>query len=162
MKKLAQPMRSFFTLKISWKSSPGWLQIVFHFGTQNREEQLKKAHCRSELGKSTRSGTDMTEALLNYSQAGWLVSAKLQPFEIEIDASFEQRQQTGPTKKQVQILNIRTNVMSRSNSQTRITIYECLVTLTETAKRWTKTHCINIFYWSKSVVKAKMFVLISF
>ena len=40
-KKLAQPTRSFFTLKISWKSSPGWLQLVFHFGTENREEQLK-------------------------------------------------------------------------------------------------------------------------
>ena len=30
-KKLAQPRRSFFTLKISWKSSPGWLQFVFLF-----------------------------------------------------------------------------------------------------------------------------------
>ena len=37
-KKLAQPTRSFFTLKISWKTSPGWLQLVFHFGTENREE----------------------------------------------------------------------------------------------------------------------------
>ena len=45
MKKLAQPTRSFFTLKISWKSSPGWLQLVFHFGTENREEQLKKPPC---------------------------------------------------------------------------------------------------------------------
>ena len=44
-KKLAQPTKSFFTLKISWKSSPGWLQLVFHFGTENWEEQLKKAPC---------------------------------------------------------------------------------------------------------------------
>ena len=27
------------------KTSPGWLQLVFHFGTENREEQLKKAPC---------------------------------------------------------------------------------------------------------------------
>ena len=45
MKKLAQPTRSFFTLKISWKSSPGWLQLVFHFGTENGEGQLKKSPC---------------------------------------------------------------------------------------------------------------------
>ena len=41
-KKLAQPTRSFFTLKISWKTSPGWQQLVFHFGTENRTDQLKK------------------------------------------------------------------------------------------------------------------------
>ena len=45
MKKLAQPTRSFFTLKISWKTSPGWLQLVFHFGTENRADQLKKTPC---------------------------------------------------------------------------------------------------------------------
>ena len=45
MKKLAQPTRSFFTLKISWKTSPGWLQLVFHFGTENRADQLKKPPC---------------------------------------------------------------------------------------------------------------------
>ena len=49
MKKLAQPTRSFFRLKISWKASPGWLQLVFHFGTENREEQLKKAPCICRL-----------------------------------------------------------------------------------------------------------------
>ena len=42
MKKLAQPTRSFFTLKISWKTSPGWLQLIFHFGTEDRADQLKK------------------------------------------------------------------------------------------------------------------------
>ena len=41
-KKLAQPTRRFFTLKISWKTSPGRLQLVFHFGTENRADQLKK------------------------------------------------------------------------------------------------------------------------
>ena len=45
MKKLAQPTRSFFTLKISWKTSPGWLKLVFHFGTENRADQLKKPPC---------------------------------------------------------------------------------------------------------------------
>ena len=45
MKKIAQPTRSFFTLKISSKTSPGWLQLVFHFGTENRADQLKKPPC---------------------------------------------------------------------------------------------------------------------
>ena len=52
-KKLAQPTRSFFTLKISRKSSPGWLQPVFHFGTGNREEQLKRGFER-QLAASQR------------------------------------------------------------------------------------------------------------
>ena len=37
-----EPTSSFFTLKISWNCSPGWLQLVLHFSTENREEQLKK------------------------------------------------------------------------------------------------------------------------
>ena len=41
---------SFFTWKISWKRSPGWLQLVFHFGTENQEEQLKKAPCIYDAG----------------------------------------------------------------------------------------------------------------
>ena len=45
MKKLAQPTRSFFTLKISRKTSSGWLQLVFHFGTENWADQLKKTPC---------------------------------------------------------------------------------------------------------------------
>ena len=44
-------MRSFFTLKISCKTSPGWLQLVFHFGTENRADQLKKPPCRMYLTK---------------------------------------------------------------------------------------------------------------
>ena len=36
-----EPTSSFFTLKISWNCSPGWLQLVLHFSTENREEQLK-------------------------------------------------------------------------------------------------------------------------
>ena len=43
--KIAQPTRSFFTLKILWKTSPGWLQLVFHFGTEDRADQLKKIPC---------------------------------------------------------------------------------------------------------------------
>ena len=39
---MAHTTRSFFTLKILWKTSPGWLQLVFHFGTENRADQLKK------------------------------------------------------------------------------------------------------------------------
>ena len=49
MKKLAQPTRSFFTLKISWKTSPGWLQLVFHFGTEDRADQLKKPPCMLKI-----------------------------------------------------------------------------------------------------------------
>ena len=45
MKKLTQPTRSFLTLKISWKTSPGWLQLVFHFGTEDWADQLKKTPC---------------------------------------------------------------------------------------------------------------------
>ena len=45
MKKLAQPTRSFIRLKISRKISPGWLHLVFHFGTENRADQLKKPPC---------------------------------------------------------------------------------------------------------------------
>ena len=44
MKKLAQPTRSFFKLKISWKTSPGWLQFVFHFGTEKSGGPVKKNH----------------------------------------------------------------------------------------------------------------------
>ena len=40
-KQIAQPTRSLFTLRMSWKSSSGWLQLVFHIGSENREEQLK-------------------------------------------------------------------------------------------------------------------------
>ena len=53
MKELAQPTSGFFTLKISWKTSPGWLQLVFHFGTENREEQLKKSprRCQKQIAQ---------------------------------------------------------------------------------------------------------------
>ena len=56
MKKLAQPTRSFFTLKISWKTSPGWLQLVFHFGTENWADQLKKPPCSRLLESSGKMG----------------------------------------------------------------------------------------------------------
>ena len=35
-------MRIFRTLRISWNRISDWLPIVFHFGTENWEEQLKK------------------------------------------------------------------------------------------------------------------------
>ena len=44
-KNLLSQQGAFFTLKISWTSNPDWLQLVFHFGTENREEQSKEAPC---------------------------------------------------------------------------------------------------------------------
>ena len=41
MKQLAKPMRSCFTLKFYWQKSSGWLQLFFHFGSENWEEQVK-------------------------------------------------------------------------------------------------------------------------
>ena len=52
IKKLAQPTWWFLTLKISRKSCSGLLQLVFHFGTENWEEELKNTlhktfeHCQ--------------------------------------------------------------------------------------------------------------------
>ena len=36
-------MRIFCTLRILWNGISDWLPIVFHFGTENWEEQLKKS-----------------------------------------------------------------------------------------------------------------------
>ena len=38
-------MRIFFTSRISWNRISDWLPVVFHFGTENWEEQLKKTPC---------------------------------------------------------------------------------------------------------------------
>ena len=38
-------MRIFCTSRISWKRISDWLPIVFHFGTENLEEQFKKTPC---------------------------------------------------------------------------------------------------------------------
>ena len=38
--KFAQAARSFFTLKTCWKRNSRWLQLVFHFGTENQKEKL--------------------------------------------------------------------------------------------------------------------------
>ena len=35
-------MRSPFTMRITWKSSSCWLQLIFHFGTENREVLYEK------------------------------------------------------------------------------------------------------------------------
>ena len=44
IKKLPQPMRICFTL-IFFLKSRAWLQLFFHFGSENREEQFKKPPC---------------------------------------------------------------------------------------------------------------------
>ena len=44
--KIVQPTRIFCTSRISWNRISDWLPIVFHFGTENSEEQLKKAPCK--------------------------------------------------------------------------------------------------------------------
>ena len=73
MKKPPQPTRSFFTLKISWKTSPGWLQLVFHFGTEDRADQLKKPPCMMLLWKLKFRGSQILslwENVGDYSRVG--------------------------------------------------------------------------------------------
>ena len=43
-KNVVQPTRIFCTSRISWNRISDWLPIIFHFGTENWEEQLKKKH----------------------------------------------------------------------------------------------------------------------
>ena len=40
-KSVVQPTRIFCTSRISWNRISDWLPIIFHFGTENWEEQLK-------------------------------------------------------------------------------------------------------------------------
>ena len=73
MKKLAQPTRSFFTLKISWKTSLGWLQLVFLFGSEYRADQLKKPPCMMLLWKLKFRGSQILslwENVGDYSRVG--------------------------------------------------------------------------------------------
>ena len=44
-KNVAQPRRIFCTSRISWNRISDWLSIVFHFGTENWEGQLKEPPC---------------------------------------------------------------------------------------------------------------------
>ena len=44
-KNVVQPTRIFCTSRTSWNRISDWLAFVFHFGTENWEEQLKKAPC---------------------------------------------------------------------------------------------------------------------
>ena len=44
-KNVAQPRRIFCKSKISWNRISDWLSIVFHFGTENWEGQLKEPPC---------------------------------------------------------------------------------------------------------------------
>ena len=45
MKNKLQPTRTTFSRNFQCKKAPRWLSKFFHFGTENREEQLKKAPC---------------------------------------------------------------------------------------------------------------------
>ena len=52
-------MRIFCTLRISWNRISDWLSIVFHFGTENWADQLKKPPCMWQLvmgGQKVRTG----------------------------------------------------------------------------------------------------------
>ena len=44
-KNVVQPRRIFCTSRISWNRISDWLSIVFHFGTENWEGQLKEPPC---------------------------------------------------------------------------------------------------------------------
>ena len=35
-----------FAMNLSWKGRSCWLQLIFHFGTENRKKQLKPTPCR--------------------------------------------------------------------------------------------------------------------
>ena len=45
MKNKLQPTRTTFSTNFQYKKAPRWLSKFFHFGTENWEEQLKKAPC---------------------------------------------------------------------------------------------------------------------
>ena len=46
-KNLLSQRGAFLHWKFCEKTIPGWLQLVFHFGTENWADQLKKPPCRS-------------------------------------------------------------------------------------------------------------------
>ena len=50
MKNKLQPTRTTFSRNFQCKKAPRWLSKFFHFGTENREEQLKKAPCMYGAG----------------------------------------------------------------------------------------------------------------
>ena len=52
------------------KSSPGWLQLVFHFGTENRAEQLKNSPCTYKVEYLGGGGVQLK---LNYSGQAMVV-----------------------------------------------------------------------------------------
>ena len=58
-KNVVQPMRIFCTSRISWKGISDWLPIVFHFGTENWEEQLKKSTLYTKICFFAFSRTDL-------------------------------------------------------------------------------------------------------
>ena len=52
-KNFVQPMRIFCTLRISWNRISDWLSIVFHFGTENWADQLKKTPCTYRVSQKS-------------------------------------------------------------------------------------------------------------
>ena len=50
---VVQPTRIFCTSGISWNRVSDWLPIVFHFGSENWEEQLKKPPCTWSVSSGT-------------------------------------------------------------------------------------------------------------
>ena len=45
MKNKLQPTRTSFSRNLQYKKAPRWLSKLFHFGTENRADQLKKPPC---------------------------------------------------------------------------------------------------------------------
>ena len=45
MKNTCSANKELFYIENFVKTSPSWLQLVFHFGTENRADQLKKPPC---------------------------------------------------------------------------------------------------------------------
>ena len=48
-KNMLQPTRTAFSRNFQCKKAPRWLSKFFHFGTENGEEQLKKAPCKCHI-----------------------------------------------------------------------------------------------------------------
>ena len=60
MKNKLQPTRTTFSRNFQCRKAPRWLSKFFHFGTENGEEQLKKAPCIlpcQSSSRGTRSGS---------------------------------------------------------------------------------------------------------
>ena len=56
MKNKLQPTRTSFSRNFQCKKAPRWLSKFFHFGTENRADQLKKPPCSRLLESSGKMG----------------------------------------------------------------------------------------------------------